>query len=127
MKLHRFAPWNLVAIISVLLALALVLACGTSAPEAQPEAAQPEAAQPEAAKPAAPEPTAIKELPAPQVQREAPKAAPTAVAQAAAEPVMAMKPEGTLNVGLKEMGPFFIHPAVMTNPQIFVQGTAPIG
>jgi len=110
----------------LLLALALVLACGTSAPEAQPEAAKP-AAQPEAAKPAAPEPTAIKELPAPQVQREAPKAAPTAVAQAAAEPVMAMKPEGTLNVGLKEMGPFFIHPAVMTNPQIFVQGTAPIG
>ncbi|MFQ6029535.1 MAG: ABC transporter substrate-binding protein, partial [Dehalococcoidia bacterium] len=35
--------------------------------------------------------------------------------------------EGSLNVGLKEMGPFFVHPSVMTNPQIFVQGTAPIG
>ena len=38
-----------------------------------------------------------------------------------------VKPEGELNVGLKEMGPFFVHPSVMTNPQIFVQGTAPIG
>ena len=37
------------------------------------------------------------------------------------------KPMGTLNVGLKEMGPFFVHPEVMKNPQIFVQSTAPIG
>ena len=38
-----------------------------------------------------------------------------------------VKPVGTINVGLKEMGPFFVHPEVMKNPQIFVQSTAPIG
>ena len=38
-----------------------------------------------------------------------------------------VKPVGTINVGLKEMGPFFVHPQVMKNPQIFVQSTAPIG
>ena len=34
---------------------------------------------------------------------------------------------GTLNTGLKEMGPFFLHPSTLGNPQIFVHGTAPIG
>ena len=34
---------------------------------------------------------------------------------------------GTLNTGLKEMGPFFLHPGTLGNPQIFVHGTAPIG
>ena len=38
-----------------------------------------------------------------------------------------VKPVGSINVGLKEMGPFFVHPEVMKNPQIFVQSTAPIG
>ena len=28
---------------------------------------------------------------------------------------------------MKELGPFVVHPAVMTNPQIFAQSTAPIG
>ena len=37
------------------------------------------------------------------------------------------KPEGTLNVGQKELGPFMGHPAVTGNPQIFVLQTAPIG
>ena len=40
---------------------------------------------------------------------------------------MAVEPEGTLNTGLKEMGPFFLHPSNLGNPQIFVHGTAPIG
>ena len=37
------------------------------------------------------------------------------------------EPTGTLNTGLKEMGPFFLHPSSLGNPQIFVHGTAPIG
>ena len=40
---------------------------------------------------------------------------------------MSMKPEGTLTVGLKEMGSFFLHPNTLGNPQIFVHSTAPIG
>ena len=40
---------------------------------------------------------------------------------------MSAEPMGTLNTGLKEMGPFFLHPSNLGNPQIFVHGTAPIG
>ena len=57
----------------------------------------------------------------------APKAAPTAAPEFMKAPAVVAKPEGTLNVGLREMGPFFVHPQVMTYPQILVQGTAPIG
>ena len=38
-----------------------------------------------------------------------------------------LKPAGTLNVGQKELGVYTIHPRLAPNPQIFVQGTAPIG
>ena len=50
-----------------------------------------------------------------------PQAAPSDSAAQAVEPM------GTLNTGLKEMGPFFLHPSTLGNPQIFVHGTAPIG
>ena len=36
-------------------------------------------------------------------------------------------PVGTLNVGQKELGIFMGHPRLAGNPQVFVQGTAPIG
>ena len=133
MNLRGLTKGNLGITTLVLLALAFVVACGTSAPTdtsapaQQPAQQQQPVAQPEAAKDAMTEAKADP-TPVPYViQREA--AAPTAVPQQVPGDNMMMdaKPEGTLNVGLKEMGPFFVHPAVMTNPQIFVQGTAPIG
>ena len=45
----------------------------------------------------------------------------------AGESMTSAEPTGTLNTGLKEMGPFFLHPSNLGNPQIFVHGTAPIG
>ncbi|MCH2510412.1 MAG: hypothetical protein MK109_09200, partial [Dehalococcoidia bacterium] len=39
---------------------------------------------------------------------------------------LSLKPAGTLNVGQKELGVYTIHPRLAPNPQIFVQGTAPI-
>ena len=89
------------------LALAFILACGSAAP-AEPAPEQPAPAQPDTPK-------------------EAP-AAPTAVPQSTTVPPAAMvQPEGAINVGLKEMGPFFLHPSTLGNPQIFVHSTAPIG
>ena len=85
------------------LVLLAAVACGTAAPEAQKEAPK-----------------------EPVVQKGAPTAAPTAVPEAMAAPPDGMKPEGTINVGLKEMGPFLVQPTVMQNPQIFVSSTAPI-
>jgi peptide/nickel transport system substrate-binding protein len=41
--------------------------------------------------------------------------------------MMMSEPSGTINAGIKETGPFFLHPSTLGNPQIFVQGTAPIG
>ena len=139
MNLRGLTKGNIGITTLVLLALAFVVACGTSAPTdtgttAQQPAQQQPAAQAEAPKDSMAAPkdamTEAKADPTPVpyvIQREA--AAPTAVPQQMAGDKMMMdvKPEGTLNVGLKEMGPFFLHPAVMTNPQIFVQGTAPIG
>ena len=102
MKLHGFAPWNLVAITSVLLALALVLACGTSALQpADSQSPDQPAAKQDAPKQDAPKQDAPKDQPA---------GAPTAVPKQADAPAMAMKPEGTLNVGQKELSVFMGSP-----------------
>ena len=86
----------------LLLALALVVACG-GAPAA--------------------------EEPADQVPPEASgsqQAAPTAVPEAVAEPSEVMAPVGTLTAGLKEIGNFSGHPKFSVNPQLFVISGAPV-
>ena len=55
------------------------------------------------------------------------RAVPTAVPAATSAPPVSIKPNGTINVGLKELGPFGVHPSVITSPQLFTQSTAPIG
>ena len=92
----RAGPARLVGVL-VTLVLAFILACGTAAP-AEPAAEQPAPAQPDTPKEAKAAP------------KEAP-AAPTAVPQSTMAPPAAMvQPEGTLNVGLKEMGPLLPPP-----------------
>jgi peptide/nickel transport system substrate-binding protein len=123
MTFHGSIKVKVLGIFLSLMALALIVACGTSAPAPAAVDTAPAPAVKDAAPAAAP-------TPKPKLLAKAdtsPKAAPTAVPKAAQPPVEVVKSEGTLNVGLKEMGPFFVHPEVMTNPQIFVQGTAPIG
>ena len=101
------------------LVLTPVVACGSSgeseAPATQPTAVAQQQAQAQ--------PAATEAAPA-QAQ-----VAPTAMPQAApaADTMTVVEPTGTLNTGLKEMGPFFLHPSNLGNPQIFVHGTAPIG
>ena len=111
MKIHGSVPWNIVGIISVLLALAL--ACGSSSPDPADDQASDQPSE----KMDAPDKPADKNG----------AAKPTAEPKSVDEPAMAMKPEGTINVGLKEMGPFIVHPSTIGNPQIFVFGTPPIG
>ncbi len=128
MTLYHVFKGRIGLITIALLALALVVACGSASPAdtgtAQDAAPEQPAAQMEMPKGAGAQDTAPTPVPY-TIKREA--AAPTAMPQKTGGEAMMVKPEGPLNVGLKEMGPFFVHPAVMTNPQIFVQGTAPIG
>ena len=85
MNLNGVLPWRIFGTFCALVALFLVAACGTSAPEQSAPAAKAEA--PKAAAPAA--------------KAEASKsAAPTAVPQAAAELPTGHVPEGRLRVGL---------------------------
>ena len=96
-----------VTVIGLVLILSFIVACGSAAPAAPDPAAEPTQAPTQA--PAQPTATSVAE------------AAPTS------QPPEVSRPEGTLNVGLVEMGPFVLHPSTLGNPQIFVQGTAPIG
>ncbi|MDE2788699.1 MAG: ABC transporter substrate-binding protein [Chloroflexota bacterium] len=114
------------------LALIPIVACGT-AEESQAPAAQPTAAAAQQAAPQQPA-SGSQQAAAPAAPTQAPagqaaQAAPTAVPQAAGsgDSMMMAEPTGILSTGLKEMGPFFLHPSTLGNPQIFVHGTAPIG
>ena len=125
---HAFS-WRILGLVFVLMSIALVLACGTAAPEPAAPAAKQEASK---AAPAAKQEAPKAAQAAPAAKQEASKsaassAAPTAVPQPAVELPKGHVPEGRLRVGLKEMGPFILHPSTLGNPQIFVQGTAPIG
>ncbi len=119
---------TIAGLIAVSLLLVLIVGCGTageSEPAAAPQAAAQQAAP---AQPAATEPPAAA-APSGSGQTASAQAAPTAVPQSASSDAaaQAVEPMGTLNTGLKEMGPFFLHPSNLGNPQIFVHGTAPIG
>ena len=125
---------TIAALMASTLVLALIVACGGAAPQETPstEQAQPAAQQQAPAQPAATSPPAAMAAttaPASSGQQAAVQPAPTAMPQAAPSDAaaQAVEPMGTLNTGLKEMGPFFLHPSSLGNPQIFVHGTAPIG
>ncbi len=109
-----------VIVIGLVLTLAFIVACGSAAPAAPDPAGEP-ASAPTQAPAQAEQPTAT---PAPMTDATA---TPVSEAAPTPEPPEVSKPEGTLNVGLVEMGPFVLHPSTLGNPQIFVQGTAPIG
>ena len=116
MNLTRVFSWRILGIVSVLMSLALMVACGTAAPEPAPaaKAEVPEAAAP-AAKAEAPKAAAA------VAKAETPKyLAPTAVPLVVEALPTGHVPEGRLRVGLKEMGPFILHPSTLGNPQIFV-------
>lgn len=123
---------SLLALVIGGLLLIPIVACGSagesqapSAPAAQPTAAaaQQPASQQSGGSQQSSAPAATQAAPAPA------QAAPTAVPQAAGsgETQMMAEPTGILSTGLKETGPFFLHPSTLGNPQIFVHGTAPIG
>ncbi len=148
MSWFKISRQSLIPLVIATLLLTPIIACGTAGetetPAQQPAAAQqqPAAQQSAPAQPAPTEPSAaVQSAPALSAPAQAgaagqtsgqtapAQAAPTAVPQAAASGsgTMAAEPMGTLNTGLKEMGPFFLHPSNLGNPQIFVHGTAPIG
>lgn len=111
--------------------LALVAACGGAAESPAPATGQTSAGQ--SAAPAAP---AATQAPAAESRSAAPAATKVPVAAAVTAPTATPetaavmvddKPMGRIIVGQKELGPFMGHPALAGNPQIFVQGTAPIG
>ena len=134
-RISRYSPFTL-AIAALL--LIPIIACGT-AQETGTDSQQPAAApqQPAAQQQQAPAQPAATQAPAapsgggqsaaaPQAAQAAPTAAPQQAAPSDTTG-QAVEPTGTLNTGLKEMGPFFLHPSNLGNPQIFVHGTAPIG
>ena len=107
-----------------------IVACGSAGESEAPAAAPTAAAAPQAA-PQQPA-SGSQQSAAPAATQAAPaqaQAAPTAVPQASSsgDTQMMAEPTGILSTGLKEMGPFFLHPSNLGNPQIFVHGTAPIG
>ena len=111
---------KMVTLLAAPLLLALVVACGGAAQTEETTAGQSAAEQ-----------TVPTATPVATVVATAPTAAPvaTVVATAPTAPLTTSmeQPTGTLTVGQKELGPFTGHPGLAVNPQIFVQGTAPVG
>ena len=91
------------------LLLAVILACGSSA-TATPVSAPPTA-----------EPTAL-----PSTGSTSSTATPVLTAAPTEAPAVMAKPAGTINVGQKELGPYFGSPKLAGNPQIFLNNAAPI-
>ena len=89
---------------SLTILLAAILACGSSA----------------TATPASSSTTSPTAVPAAATTAPAATVAPTEV------PAMAAAPSGTLNVGQKELGPYFGSPLLSGNPQIFLNNAAPV-
>ena len=98
---------HIIALFVVPVLLALLVACGGTAQTEEPTTGQSAAEQTV--------PTAI------------PVATAVATVPADTPTTATEQPTGTLSVGQKELGPFTGHPRLAVNPQIFVQGTAPVG
>ena len=95
------------AMVLATLALAVIVACGSSAPAPdEPAASSSDGTAP------------------PQAQ-----IAPTAMPAGAevTSQTMTIQPAGSLNVGLKELGNMEGHPSRAVNPGLFVSSTAPLG
>ena len=122
-----------ITILALPMLLALVVACGGAAPAEEPAStgqSQPAAQQTTQQQPASgSQQSAAPAAPTEAAPGQAAQAAPTTVPQDAGsgDSMMMAEPKGILSTGLKEMGPFFLHPSTLGNPQIFVHGTAPIG
>ena len=128
LRLSRKFSTVAVTLAALSLLLALVIACGGAAETDQPAAPQSSSQQSSApAATAVPASSSSSSAPAAtEVPVAAAVTAPTATPQAA-DVMVDDKPTGRIIVGQKELGPFMGHPALAGNPQIFVQGTAPIG
>ena len=130
MSWFKIVRQSSITLVIATLLLTPIIACGTAG-ESETPAQQPAAQQAAPAQPAPTEASADAQSasaqPSGSGQTASDQAAPTAVPQAAPAAAVAAEPTGTLNTGLKEMGPFFLHPSTLGNPQIFVHGTAPIG
>ncbi len=129
LSIPRKSATMAVTLSALLLLLTVVVACGGTSQSEQPAAPQQAAAQTSNE-----QPTAVQQASSQSAQpaaTEIPAAAPIAAATPTPETADTMMmedaPTGTLTVGQKELGPFMGHPALAGNPQIFVQGTAPIG
>jgi len=116
--------WRILKVLgfmSLLTALALVIACGGAAAPETRIVEKEVIKEVEVVK----EVEVIKEIAGKDVIREVEK-----IVVATPVPGSApgeTTPVGTLNVGQKELGIFMGHPRLAGNPQVFVQGTAPIG
>ena len=106
------------AIFTLSLSLALVMACGGASPMEAPSADQsePAAQQQPAGQQASGQQQVATKVPISTI-------APTPESPAA---VVIEKPVGILTSGQKELGPFIGHPNLAGNPQIYVMSTAPI-
>ena len=105
---------KLITIGTMALLLAAILACGSSAtatPMPSSSASKASAAKTDA-------PTAVTSTKA--------TSAPAATAAPTKAPEMVSKPSGTINVGQKELGPYFGSPLLSGNPQIFINNAAPV-
>ena len=136
MQYGRFGFPKKLGVVPLLFALAMIVACGGTA--AEPRVIEKEVIV---------EREVIKEVPVEkqvvvkeEVIKEVIKEVPVdrevikkvvvekvVVATPVPQAPVDLKPAGTLNVGQKELGVYTIHPRLAPNPQIFVQGTAPIG
>ena len=105
---------KLITIGTMALLLAAILACGSSAtttPMPSSSASKAPAAKTDA-------PTAVTSTKS--------TSAPAATAAPTKAPEMVSKPSGTINVGQKELGPYFGSPLLSGNPQIFINNAAPV-
>ena len=106
------------AMVLATLALAVVVACGSSAPPA---------GESEQAAPAAPTETSNESMAAATQPPQA-QVAPTAMPAAteATTSTMAFEPAGKITMGQEEINVFSGHPKLSVNPQLFVISTAPV-
>ena len=87
-------------LLALIISLAFVVACGSSATSTPTSAGDPIATK---------------------------AVAPTALPTPTSAPAQSAKPSGTLSMGQSDMGRFTAHPKLVGNPGIFLHGNAPIG
>jgi peptide/nickel transport system substrate-binding protein len=98
-----------ITLISLVLTLTFIIACGAAAPEQETSPTSAPGVSP--------------------VDATQPTATSLPVAEATTAPAApeVVKPAGTLNVGQKELGSYDGHPKLVVNPALFVSQTIPLG